>query len=110
MKQSPGKYADLIEEWLHEVAMLDAEDSFGDVQAPTGYVWKVTLDPEVRGLDDAYLQRKICEWFSPFFLVLDDSNGHVRFPHYATAEERDQVYQELSELYYAWADDEGGPA
>ena len=105
MKRFPGKYADLIEEWLHLLAQENAEEEFGDVSSPTGYVWKVTLDPEITGLDDAYLQRKVCEWFSPFFVVIEFGDGLVYFPHYGTAEERDAVFQELSERYDAWADE-----
>ena len=107
MKQFPGKFADLIEEWLYNVAIRDDEESFGDVDAPTGYVWKVTLDENTCDHEAAYLEQKICEWFTPYFLVIEDSYGNVVFPHYDTVEERDAVFQELSEKFYAWAD-EGG--
>lgn len=107
MKQFPGKYADIIDEWLHDVAVRDDEESFGDVESPTGYVWKVTLDPEAQEHEAAYLERKICEWYSPFFLVVEDSQGLMLYPYYDTAEGRDVVFQGLSENYYAWAD-EGG--
>lgn len=104
MRQSPGKYSDLIEEWLHAVAHESADEGFGDVEAPCGYVSKVTLDPDPDEHEAAYLEKKICEWFSPFFLVIEDSNGAVLFPHYDTEAERDKVYQDLSAVYFTWAD------
>jgi hypothetical protein len=109
VKLFPGKYSDLIEEWLHGVAQESADEGFGDVEAPTGYVSKITLDPEAQEHEAAYLERKVSEWFAPFFLVIENNQGQVFFPHYATAEERDEVYEKLSVAYFAWADSDDSP-
>jgi hypothetical protein len=109
MRQHPGKYADIVDEWLHQTAIKE-DDGFGDVEAPTGYVFKLDVDPDAEGHESAWLERKIAEWYGPFFLVIEDSQGTMLFPYYATAEERDQAAQELSVIYDAWAyaDDDGG--
>ena len=100
MRRFPGKYADLIEEWLHSAA-IDS-DGFGDVASPFGYIYRLVLNPEAKGREDSYLERKVCEWFTPYFLVTENDQGFVFFHDYETVADLDAAYEALEGEYDEW--------
>lgn len=113
-----GKYSTDRDNILHYMATSDwANDSFGDVEAPTGYVWRISNNwEEVKPqnmeitslLEDQLALYSIAD--TPEFrqslvghyLVIEDSNGLVHVAQCATEAELLQRFEALQAEFYAW--------
>lgn len=120
-----GKYSTDRDNILHFMATCDwANDSFGDVEAPTGYVWRISntrddifgcfdqgnseLDSLIEDQLKAYDIEDTPEFRSSlvgYFLVMEDSNGLVFVLQFPTEQDLLSVYSTLQDEYEAWADD-----
>jgi hypothetical protein len=119
-----GKYSTDRDNILHYMATSDwANDSFGNVEAPTGYVWRISNDAaevqvsntELTSLIEDQLKVYSIEDGPEFrsslaghFLIAEDSNGFVSVSEYPTAELLQQAYDSLEGIYSEWVgqDDE----
>jgi hypothetical protein len=113
-----GKYDSDRDNILHYLCTCDwANDSFGDVEAPTGYVWRITNRPadvhipntEVTSLIEDQLAAYDIEDSPEFrsslvgnFLVWEDSNGLVSVLKFPTEADLLSVYSTLQDEFYAW--------
>lgn len=112
-----GKYASPRDEALHLLCTLEwANESTGNVEAPTGYVWRITIteaelseitgvlegEPVEPGVDPASL---VGAW-----LITEDSQGFVTATDWSTDEpartfdDRQRVQYRMAERAYdLWA-------
>lgn len=120
---SLGKYSSARDSLLHYLCEGEwSNDSFGDVEAPTGYVWRISNDPADVHIPNTEITSVLEEWFesnpevtdSPelraelvgHFLVIEDSQGFITVE---TAPSEDVLrvrYAELLEIFEIWAGDE----
>lgn len=121
-----GKYSTDQENILHYLCTSEwSNDSFGDVEAPTGYVWRITnratdifgtvgrVNPELDSLIEDQLKAYsiVCtdEFLSSLvghFLVTEDSNGFVSVLKFPTEQDLLSVFSTLQDEFYAW-DEQG---
>lgn len=115
-----GKYSSDRDNILHFLCSSDwANESFGDVEAPTGYVYRITnqtadvqlSNTEITSVIEDQLQAYDIEDTEDFrkslvghFLVAEDSNGLVSVSEYQTEELLQQAYSSLEDIYGQWAD------
>lgn len=113
-----GKYSTDRDNILHFMATCDwANESFGSVDAPTGYVWRMSntwtdVSPkngEFNSLIDASIVLYGIEDNDSFreslvghFLIWEDSNGLVSVLKFATERELLSVFRDLEREFYAW--------
>lgn len=114
-----GKYSSARDSILH--FMCEAEwsnGSFGDVEAPTGYVWRISNDPADVHIPNTEVTSLLEEWFtanpevtdSPalrdelvgHFLVTEDSQGHIYVMTCPSATSLASEYVYLENRYEAW--------
>lgn len=117
-----GKYDSRRDEILHSLCLAGwSNDSFGDVEAPTGYVWRIAntwedVRPintefnslfealEIPGMEDGLstMNRRI---LVGHFIVIEDSNGFVYVRSFDTegAMMHEYEYRELQ--YSEWLGD-----
>lgn len=120
---SLGKYSSARDDILHFMCTSDwAEDSFGNVEAPTGYVWKISNAPGDVNLHNTEVNSLLEEWFvqNPevkdssdlrfelvgHFLVQATEQGFINVIAYDDKQERDNQFLELSNHYDRWDTDE----
>jgi hypothetical protein len=117
-----GKYGTDRDNILHYMATSDwAMGSFGDVEAPTGYVWKMSNNPadvqvsntELTSLIEDQIELYSIEDGPEFraslvghFLIAEDSNGFVSVAEYASAELLQQAYDSLEAIFSEWDNQE----
>jgi hypothetical protein len=113
-----GKYSSDKDNILHFMATSDwANDSFGNVEAPTGYVWRMTNTVEDVQLSNTELTSLIGEQLQAYsiedgqqfrsslvgnFLIAEDSQGFVSVTEYPTAALLEQAYDSLQAIYEDW--------
>jgi hypothetical protein len=105
-----GKYSTLRDEYLHRMAQDGwANESFGDVEAPTGYVYRIsnaaTEIPEIFGAFGPVVEGVVGD-----FLVQETDLGFVyAYPFDSEAQLREH-YDALEREYDRWASqDEDAP-
>lgn len=114
-----GKYSTDRDNILHFLCTSQwSNDSFGDVDSPTGYVYRISNDPadvhipntEVTSLIEEQLVSYDIEDSPEFrktleghFLVTENSSGLVSVLEFATESELLSIYSELEAEYDAWA-------
>lgn len=115
-----GKYSSDRDNILHFLCSSDwANQSFGDVEAPTGYIYRISNEAadvqlsntEITSLIEDQLQAYDIDDTEEFraslvghFLVAEDSNGFVSVTEYPTEELLLQAYSSLEDIYGQWAD------
>jgi len=124
---SLGKYSSARDSILHFLCAAEwSNDSFGDVEAPTGYVWRISNDPE--DIFDVFkfgnpmeIDSVLDEWFtdnsevtdSPalraelvgHFLVTEDSQGFIGVTSYPSEALLMQAYESLEGIFSGWRGD-----
>ena len=116
-----GKYSSDRDNILHFLCISDwANESFGDVESPTGYVWRISNNPadvhmqntEITSLIEDQLQAYDIEDSPEFrktleghFLVREHSNGSVSVIQYPVEEYMLAQYQAAEREYDEWAGD-----
>jgi hypothetical protein len=94
-----------------------ANESFGDVEAPTGYVYRISntfgdvkpdntefssmIDEQVTAYDIAD-NKEFRSSLVGHFLVMEDSNGLVSVLQCETERDLLSVYSTLQDEFYAW--------
>jgi hypothetical protein len=114
-----GKYASPLGEALHRLCQEQwANESTGNVEAPTGYVWRITITeaelPEVRSALDAIWEDhpyddegRACAEMVGAWIVVEDTQGFVTCTNWATDEpartfdDRARVQFRMAEQAYA---------
>jgi hypothetical protein len=107
---SLGKYSTLRDAYLHDMAVNGwANESFGDVEAPTGYVWLIS--------NSAAEMLEVTQTFGPaprnavgHFVLIEDSNGFVSVFDHSTNTGAGTLFRALEAEYSAWLDTEDGEA
>jgi hypothetical protein len=114
-----GKYSSARDDILHWLCMNDwANGSFGDVEAPTGYVYRISNfehdvaqpNNEFNSLIDGWFEENQEVTDSPelraqlvgFFLVLEDSNGFVHVRTYDTEALALEAFHAYRDVFEAW--------
>jgi hypothetical protein len=116
-----GKYDSDRDNILHFMCEAGwANESFGDVESPTGYVWRITNRPadvhipntEVTSLIQDQLEAYGIQDSPEFrdslvgsFLVWEDSNGLVGVHQYTGQDAESQLvteFEAIQELFYEW--------
>ena len=113
-----GKYSTDRDNILHFMATCDwANESFGDVDAPTGYVWRMSntfqdVSPK-NGEFNSLVETSVAlydivdndefrESLVGHFLIWEDSNGFVGVLQFATEQELLSVFHDLETEFNAW--------
>jgi hypothetical protein len=116
---SLGKYSSARDSILHYLCLSEwSNDSFGDVEAPTGYAWRIDNDPADVHIPNSEITSVLSDWFddnpevkdSPelraelvgHFLVVEDSNGFVSVHEYPSGMQLMQTFQSLEETWAEW--------
>lgn len=115
-----GKYSTDRDNVLHYLCMGGwANESFGDVEAPTGYVWRISnnweevkpANMEITSLLEDQLQAYDIADTPEFrrslvghFLIQEDSNGAVYVLEFPTVSALNARYSTLAAEYDAWCD------
>jgi hypothetical protein len=119
-----GKYSSDRDNILHYMATSDwANDSFGDVEAPTGYVWRMSNDlqdvqlanTELTSLIEDQLEAYDIEDGPQFrnslvghFLITENDQGAVSVQKFDTESELFALFVELRHEYSKWEGYEDG--
>lgn len=113
-----GKYSTDRDNILHFMATCDwANESFGDVDAPTGYVWRMSntfqdVSPK-NGEFNSLVETSVAlydivdndefrESLVGHFLIWEDSNGFVSVLQFATELDLLDVYKDLETEFSEW--------
>lgn len=119
-----GKYDSRRDEILHALCLADwSNDSFGDVQAPTGYVWRITntkedifgtlwdrnseFDSLMEALEFHHLKVAELSELVGNFIVIEDNNGFVYVRSFDTEAAMMQEYNYRELQYSEWFNGEG---
>jgi hypothetical protein len=113
-----GKYSTDRDNILHFLCVSEwANASFGNVEAPTGYVWRISNNwEEVKpnaidftSVIEDQLALYSIEDTEEFrrslighYLVIEDSNGFVSVLEFEEVANLDRIYSELQDEFYAW--------
>jgi hypothetical protein len=114
-----GKYSSARDSILHYLCLAGwANESFGNVESPTGYVWRITNDPADVSQDNTEFQSVLDTWLtdspevtdSPAlrdelvgnFLVTEDSNGFIGVTRYLSEHLLIQAFDSLASIYSEW--------
>lgn len=119
-----GKYSNDRDNILHFLCLVDwATESFGNVEAPTGYVWRISNTPNDVSLANTEFNTVIEEQVKLYsivdneefrsslvghFLITEDSNGLVFVGKYDTEYGLLEDYATLEQEFSEW--DEQGEA
>jgi hypothetical protein len=124
---SLGKYSSARDSLLHFLCMSDwSNASFGDVEAPTGYVWRITnTENDVFGCfnqKNIEFESIIEDWFKEnsevtdctefrnelvgHFLVVEDNDGFISVHEYASEELVIQAFDSIEEIFNEWNEQE----
>lgn len=113
-----GKYSSARDSILHYLCTSEwANESFGDVESPTGYVWRIsnTLDDVLGNTEiDSILEpwfeennevtdsRSLRRELVGHYLVSEDSNGLVFITEYPSQYLLIQAFNSIREVFDAW--------
>lgn len=117
-----GKFSSDRDSALHYLCTVDwSNDSFGDVEAPTGYVWRISNDPADVHIPNTEFTSVLEEWLEAnpevqdsaefrasligHFLITEDSNGLVYVTESPTEASVKRAFESLRRLYDAWDDE-----
>jgi len=118
-----GKFTSARDDILHFLCATEwSNGSFGDVEAPTGYVWRISNDPADVHIPNTEITSVLEEWFtdnpevtdSPalraelvgHFLVTEDSQGFVSVLQCPSKTSLVSEYVYLENRYNEWAGSE----
>lgn len=118
-----GKFNSDRDSALHFLCSSDwSNESFGDVEAPTGFVCRISNTAQDVQASNTEFTSVLEEWnqwefnvdneefrksLVGHFLIQEDSNGLVHVREYATETELLQVWHSLEISYIEWSQDEG---
>lgn len=114
-----GKYSSARDSILHYLCTSGwGNDSFGDVEAPTGYVWRISNNPADVHIPNTEVTSLLEEWFeqnnevtdSPelrkelvgHFLVTENSQGFVSVQQFPSEWALKLVYMSLERDFFKW--------
>jgi len=120
-----GKFSNDRDSALHYLCTSEwSNESFGDVESPTGYVWRISntweevkpTNTEFNSVITEWLRAEVREnWFQlealteelrkslvGHFLLQEDSNGLVHVREYATEKELLKDFQALETEHFNW--------
>lgn len=114
-----GKYSSARDSILHFLCVgMWSNDSTGDVESPTGYVWRISNNWEEVKPINMEINSVLEEWFtensevtdSPelrlelvgHFLVVEDSNGFISVHEYATKSLVLSAFESLEGIFNEW--------
>lgn len=117
-----GKYDSRRDEILHSLCLAGwSNDSFGDVEAPTGYVWRIAntwedvrpINTEFNSLFEALEIPGMEDGLSPMnrrilvghFIVIEDSNGFIYVRSFNSEGAMMQEYEYRELQYSEWLGD-----
>ena len=116
-----GKYSTDRDSALHYLCTAEwSMGSFGDVDSPTGYVWRIQntwedvkpVNTEFTSLIEEWLESEDVADSEEFrrslvgnYLLQEDSNGFVHVREFASMAELNDAYRSLASEYDAWAED-----
>jgi len=119
-----GKFSSDSDSALHFLCLSDwANDSFGNVEAPTGYVWKISNYESDVSSSNTEFTSILEEWnkyemntdnqefrrsLLGHFLLQEDSNGFVHVRKYETDKELCMAFDALQAEYEKWDSQEEG--
>jgi hypothetical protein len=99
-----------------------ANDSFGDVEASTGYVYRISNTTSEVNKQNGEFNSVMGDWFEAnpevrdsvalrqelvgHFLVTEDSQGFVRVTQFDTEQELERVYRVEEDAFSKWNEDE----
>jgi hypothetical protein len=105
-----GKFASNRDEILYHICNEGwANESLGDNEAPTGYFWRVTIDPEDRAeIVDAFNSEMVVKsvMFSALvghWLCQEDRDGFFTVQKMETGRELIDAYRKLEGQYCEWS-------
>lgn len=118
-----GKFSTDRDSALHYLSTSEwANDTFGNVEAPTGFVSKISNNWEEVKPENTEMTSVLEDWFEQqgdvedtpefreslvgHFLITENSQGFVYVSEFETAEDRDRVYNDLETEFNEW-DDQG---
>jgi len=118
-----GKFSRARDSILHYLCLgFWVNEEFGHVEAPTGYVWRISNDPADVQQENTEVSTILEDWFtdspevtdSPelrselvgHFLVREDSQGFVHVLQFDTEKDLLEVFQTLETEFYEW-DEQG---
>src|SRR5213595_1255559 len=113
-----GKYSNEFEDALHYLCTSEwSNESFGNVEAPTGYVWRISNTWEEVKPENGEFNSLMAEWFEQnpsfedseefrrglvgHFLVWEDNNGLVFLASFSTEKELLAEFQRMENEFYA---------
>lgn len=116
-----GKYSSARDDILHYLCTSAwANESFGDVEAPTGYVWRISnswAEVKPASMDFTAVLEGWLEWNQEvtdseelrrelvgYFLVQENSNGLVHVREYLTEAALLADFRTLERDFYIWDD------
>lgn len=119
--RSLGKFSTARDDILHYLCNNGwANDSFGDVESPVGYVYKISNNWDEVKPENGEFSSIMGDWFesnpeavdSPelrkelvgHFIVREDDRGFVGVQRLVFAANRDEEYKRLEKIYEIWAD------
>lgn len=114
-----GKFDSLRDSALHYLCSVDwSNASFGDVEAPSGYVWRIsntkeevhTLNTEINSVledweeinPEVSMSEEFRETLIGHFLVIENSQGLVTVYSFNTEAELVEHYEALEKEYLLW--------
>jgi hypothetical protein len=120
---SLGKYSSARDSLLHFLCTSDwGNASFGDVEAPTGYVWRISNNWEEVKPINMEINSVLEDWFaensevtdSPelrkelvgHFLVVEDNDGFISVHEYASEELVIQAFDSIEAIFNEWNEQE----
>lgn len=116
-----GKYSSARDDILHYLCTSEwSNESFGDVEAPTGYVWRISNNWEEVKPINMELTSVLEEWLEwnqevtdceelrrelvGHFLITEDSNGLVTVEEFPTEAALKNRFAHLEECFNIWND------
>lgn len=115
-----GKYDSDRDSALHFLCLSEwSNESFGNVESPTGYVWRISNSWEDVKPENMEFSAVVEDWqdvsistvresLVGHFLLQEDSNGLVHVREYITEEELLKDFQALETEHYKWDAQEEG--
>jgi len=117
-----GKYSNEFEDALHYLCVADwSNESFGHVEAPTGYVWRISNNWEEVKPENGEFNSVMEDWFEQndvedseefrrglvgHFIIREDSQGFIHLLSFPTEKEMLEEFDRLEVAYSDW-DDQG---
>lgn len=118
-----GKFSSARDDILHFLCVSEwGNESFGDVEAPTGYVWRISNNWEEVKPENTEFTSVLEDWLdaneevtdSPalrkelvgHFLITEDSNGLVTVEEFPTETALKNRFGHLEECFNTWNEEE----